>query len=74
MQQDSRIIIRVDSVRKKFIQDYAKAKDLTVSRIFRDWIDWLQQRAKKDEQPRSNEEVLSSGEDSAAPADSAGPT
>lgn len=56
-----RIIVRVDSVRKKFIQEYAKANSLTVSEIFRDWIDWLQNRAKNEH--RSIKEIRSDGKD-----------
>lgn len=69
--KDDRIIVRVDSVRKKFIKDYAETKNLTVSKIFRDWIDWLQERTLKNE-PRTSKEISDNREDPDTPTNSTG--
>lgn len=71
--KDDRIIVRVDSVRKKFIKDYATARNLTVSKIFRDWIDWLQERTLKNES-RKSKEISSDGKDRDTSTDSSGPS
>ena len=69
--KNDRIIVRVDSSRKQFIKDYAQAKDLTVSKIFRDWIDWLQKRTLQDEY-RDTQEVRSNREDTDTQTNSPG--
>jgi len=60
MTKDDKIIIRVDSDKKKFLKGYAMRKGTTVSKIFRDWIDWLINREKnenrRDEKNSSNRE------------------
>lgn len=68
--KDDRIIIRVDSVRKKFIKEYATNKNLTVSKIFRDWIDWLRQRTK--DESRISKEIPSYGKDTDPKTNSSG--
>ena len=44
MAKTDRIQVRVDEDRKEWLLSYAKKRDLTVSRIFIDFIDWLRKR------------------------------
>lgn len=69
--KDDRIIVRVDSVRKKFIKNYAENKNLTVSKIFRDWIDWLQERTLKHES-RTSKEISNDRKDTDTPPNGTG--
>jgi len=40
----SRIQLRIDDRRKEFLKEYAERRGLTISKIFMDFIDWLQRR------------------------------
>ena len=54
----------------KFIKEYATNKNLTVSKIFRDWIDWLRQRTK--DESRISKEIPSYGKNTDPKTDSSG--
>lgn len=45
--KDTKIQIRIESDKKAWLKEYAKAKGLTVSSIFVDFIEWLKQREDK---------------------------
>jgi antitoxin component of RelBE/YafQ-DinJ toxin-antitoxin module len=47
MAKTDRIQVRVDEERKKWLNDYTKKKNITISRVFRDFIDWLRSRERE---------------------------
>lgn len=49
MKKDSRIQFRCEEDDKTFLKNYAKKHNLALSKIFRDFINWLR---KRDEQSK----------------------
>ena len=47
MEKDAKIQIRIDSKTKQWLKDYANDKNLTISRIFVDFVEWLKNRETK---------------------------
>ena len=47
MEKDAKIQIRINSKTKEWLKDYAKQKDLTISKIFVDFVKWLKERETK---------------------------
>lgn len=44
MMKDSKIQIRIKSDTKEWLKEYAKRNNVTISRIFVDFVDWLKKR------------------------------
>ncbi len=47
MEKDTKIQIRIQSDTKKWLKKYAKSKDLTISKIFVDFVEWLKDKETK---------------------------
>ena len=47
MEKDTKIQIRIQSETKKWLKDYAKRKNLTISKIFVDFVEWLKDKETK---------------------------
>ena len=44
MNKDTKIQIRIKSETKQWLKDYAKRKDITISKIFVDFVEWLKEK------------------------------
>lgn len=44
MEKDAKIQIRIDSDTKKWLKDYATNNNVTISKIFVDFVKWLRKR------------------------------
>lgn len=44
MDKDAKIQIRISSTTKKWLKQYATDNNVTISKIFTDFIDWLKKR------------------------------
>ena len=44
MEKDAKIQIRINSESKKWLKEYAINNNITISRIFIDFIEWLKKR------------------------------
>jgi hypothetical protein len=49
--KDERLQIRVEPKQMKFLRDYSSRRNITISKMMRDFIDWLMRR---DQQEGSN--------------------
>ena len=47
MEKDTKIQIRIQSDTKQWLKEYAKRKNLTISKIFVDFVEWLQDKETK---------------------------
>jgi hypothetical protein len=47
MKKDERLQIRVSAEQYQFLRDYASRNDITISRMMRDFIDWLIRKERK---------------------------
>ena len=47
MEKDAKIQIRIDSATKAWLKEYAGKNNLTISRIFIDFVKWLKAREDK---------------------------
>ena len=47
MEKDAKIQIRIDSATKAWLKEYATRNNLTISRIFVDFVKWLKTREEK---------------------------
>ena len=47
MEKDTKIQIRIQSETKQWLKDYAKDKNLTISKIFVDFVEWLKEKETK---------------------------
>jgi hypothetical protein len=54
MRKDDRIQVRIDPNRKEFLREYAERKDVTISKIFMDFVDWLIRRERSDRTQEEN--------------------
>lgn len=44
MNKDTKIQIRIKSETKQWLKDYAARNNITISRIFVDFVEWLKKR------------------------------
>lgn len=44
MDKDTKIQIRIESSTKDWLKTYAKKKNITISKIFVDFVEWLKER------------------------------
>ena len=51
MNKDTKIQIRIKSDTKKWLKEYAKDKNITISKIFVDFVEWLKQRESTKNEP-----------------------
>jgi len=49
MKKEERLQIRVESEQLEFLRTYASKKNITISKMVRDFIDWLMRRDKQQE-------------------------
>lgn len=47
MEKDTKIQIRIKSSTKKWLKDYASDKNITISKIFVDFVEWLKDKETK---------------------------
>ena len=48
MAKDTKIQIRIDSDRKEWLKKYAEDKEITITQMFIDFIDWLKEKGTND--------------------------
>lgn len=44
MNKDTKVQIRIKSDTKQWLKDYAKRKNITISKIFVDFVEWLKEK------------------------------
>ncbi len=50
MKKEERLQVRVDAKQLEFLKEYAARRNITISRMMRDFIDWLIKRDTKQQE------------------------